>query len=79
MNCDCPSGVRLARVVVSVTAVPVPSGRVATCTDTPRYWSSLLPPWLTTVTASDVGVRLPLAPAATQAAWSFGFDDHTIR
>ena len=63
MNCDSPSGVRLVSVVVMVTAVPDRSGRVATCTDTGRNWSSLLPPWLITLTASEVGVRVPAGTA----------------
>ncbi len=32
-----------------------------------------------TDTSTERGVRLPLTPLTTQAAWSTGFLDHTIR
>ncbi len=79
MNCDCPSGVALSIRVVRVTEVSVPDGAVVTVTCTGRYWSSLLPPRLMTDTSTERGVRPPLTPVTTQAAWSTGFFDQTIR
>src|SRR5450755_3982137 len=79
MNCDWPAGVVLVIVVVRVTAVFVPVGAVVTATCTGRYWSSLFPPRLMTDTSSERGVRLPLTPFTTHAAWSTGSLDHTMR
>ena len=56
-----------------------PERRVLTATWIPMYWSSLLPPTLTSDTSTDAGVRLPLTPLTAHAAWWAGSRDQIIR